>query len=169
MGKNEDFHNLQTTKLGDIGEEIVDKWLYMEGFDGWGTSDIYVPNHNGSHIIDRVMFLSGSVICFDVKTKSSRDLYSDVGIDTNDYKKYKMLANSGVHVMLFFVDVKLGKCYGGFLGDIDKEYYIGRNRYPLHSQTSYGFDVTYFPIDIMKEYFVIEEEDLVRLRKFSKK
>ena len=171
MGKNEDFHNLQTTKLGDIGEELVDNFLYLEGFDGWGTSDIYKVSHEKSHIIDRVMFTAGSMIAFDVKTKSSRDLYPDISIDTPDYKTYKKLAENGNYVMVFFVDYKLKKCYGGFLSGIriergiDSECYVNGVRYPYHVD-SFGKSVTYLPLQNMTDYFDLTDNDIERLKPF---
>ena len=165
--KTIEFNSLKTTKLGDVGEEIVDNWLYMESFDGWGTSDIYSVNHEKSHIIDRVVFTSGSVICFDVKTKSSRDLYPDISIDTPDYKKYKRLAENGNYVMVFFVDHKLKKCYGGFLSGernergIDSESWVNGVRYPHHVNSN-----TYLPLQNMTDYFELTDDDLERLKPF---
>lgn len=170
--KTKNFNNLKTTKLGDIGEELVDKWFYSEGFDGWGTSDIYSVNHEKSHVIDRVVFASGSVICFDVKTKSSRDLYSDISIDTPDYKTYKKLAENGNYVMVFFVDYKLGRCYGGFLSGvrsekgIDSECWIDGRRYPHHVSSNSG-GVTYLPLQNMTEFFDLSDDDLERLKPFT--
>lgn len=169
--KTKEFNNLRTTKLGDVGEEIVDNWFYLEGFDEWGTTDIYSVDHEKSHIIDRVVFTGGSVICFDVKTKTSRDLYPDISIDTPDYKKYKSLAENGNYVMVFFVDYKLKKCYGGFLSGvrkekgIDSECWVDGRRYPFHVD-SYGKGVTYLPLQNMTDYFSLSDDDIERLKPF---
>lgn len=155
-----EFNELRSTKKGEVGEELV------KDFIEWEYGMVYSPPKKKPHVIDGTYYMSGSFIPYEVKTKEERDLYPDYGIDYADYKKYKNLAVNH-HVQLFFVDYRIKKCVGGFLGDIDKEFCSDGKYYPKRGRTYKGEKMIYFPTELLETYFDLTEEECKSIEEFS--
>lgn len=138
------FKDLETTQKGDAGEILVDKFLVEKGVM------IYAPILDGSHPVDRILYNSKKKQFFfaDTKTKSCRELYPDSCIDVKDYKHYKEISEKfNIPVILFFVDFKNKKCYGGNLEKISKPY----KGYPKYGMAKE--ELIYFPLELMDTFF----------------
>jgi hypothetical protein len=131
-----DFGEL--VKYGEWGEKLVDDWMKSKK-----NIVVYGPITEGSHPVDRIAYNKNTHewFYFDVKTKKSNDKFNNQGIDLIDYEKYK---NMDHKVILFFVDERLQKCYGGVLNKIDA------NKSVFMAEKE---KVIFFPIEDMEMFF----------------
>ena len=136
-----DIHN----RKGDYGEQLIIDLLESKGCR-------LIEKHNDEpHKID--FLFSGTHFppnrfYVEVKTKSHREYYQDVGINKNSHYFYSELQKI-FPVWLFFVDSTAGEIYGQDLKVLDN----AGEFYPIEDK-----GVIYYPLNRM-----------IRLRKLSKK
>ena len=156
-----DFGELSTVKKGDVGEQIVDKFL-----EGRGVV-VYKPPGDCSHPFDRLCVKNReSIFIAEIKTKPKRKYYPDTGFDYLDYLEYLRFQERGINVYIFFVDEETGTIYGNWLKIISKQQNINyKNRvleYP-HREN----DIIYFPVDSMEFIDFINKDDAEAIKEFS--
>jgi len=163
----------EALSLGMEGEDIVDK-IFKDA--GWV---IYHPKENASHPIDRIAIQPyqskllqtnqdrkgnitpprGMVIFWDVKLKPRRLMYSDTGVDKDQYEIYKTVDKYyGGSMMLFFIDPETQQIYGNSLSNLDapciyKSTDMSGNitSHNKHYPSNEG-GIIYFPLQNMKLY-----------------
>lgn len=130
------FNDQPETKIGDIGEEVINEYLVKSGFI------LYKPINNEAHLIDGFAVRSmKDIFAFDVKTKPRRLKYEDTGIDISHYERYKYITTKyKIPVFLFFVDGLYKKVYGNYLSVLEQEC----GNYPLKQK-----GIIYFPLNKM--------------------
>lgn len=163
---NDDFS--RSLDKGDYGERIVKNLLISKGFF------VYSVENSGSHPFDLLVVNSkdNSIRFVDVKATTRRNKYPDVGIDLDDWKKYKYWKKqTGLDFYIFFVDEMTCEIYGNELRKLDIRKYdetVGKV-YPLpYTQDPYN-KIIYFHLDNMTHYGKITEEEALQLRSLSQR
>lgn len=164
------FQKLQTTKKGNLGEYIVDKYLLNKNIIPY----IPHPENNTAHPFDRLCASRDkkNVFIAEVKTKASRNLYPDTGFNLKSYEEYKFIQDKyGIEIWIFFVDENINKIYGNKLSKldipIDIEYKGRKLKYPLIQPNNYGRKIIYFPLACMVPVCDIDIELSQKLKELS--
>lgn len=160
---NNKFNELRTTQKGNIGEEIIDKKLFIKGYQ------LYKPSFDGSHSFDRLIYSKKNkkfYLC-DIKTKPSRFAYPDTGIDFRLYREYLNKSREiNLDFLLIFVDENSKTIYGNLLSELEKEIEINYKnkiiKYPLIQK-----EIIYFPLQKMIKIDIISEEESENIWKQS--
>jgi hypothetical protein len=158
-----DWQAKTTVKKGNIGEQIINKFLIAKGFIPYFT-DVDCP-----HPFDRLCASKDKKTLFiaESKAKPARVYYPDTGIDKRHYDGYKFIQKKyRIGVFLFFVDEDAGKVYGNFLKRLDNPTTINHRGkiidYPLEQK-----GIIYFPLSKMILAGIIPDDELNRLRKYT--
>jgi len=159
------FQELTTTKKGNLGEYIVDKYLLGKNIIPY----IPHPDNNTAHPFDRLCASRDkkNVFIAEVKTKASRNYYPDTGFDLRSYKQYKFIENKyGVEIWIFFVDENINKVYGNKLSKLETPIEIihkGKTlKYPLTQN-----NIIFFPLEYMINICDIDEKISQELKNLS--
>lgn len=148
------FNDLDTTKKGDIGEEII-LGLLQEG--GWTP---YKVACDCPHPFDYFSFNSSQnrTVFFEVKTYPRRASYNDTGIDLPDYHKYLSFSDLDCYeFILFFVD-EFEQCI----------YCQNIRKLSPHGVIREDHGKVYFPLAMLKKCRNLYSDELQRLREISK-
>lgn len=164
------FQELTTTKKGNLGEYIVDKYLLGKNIIPY----IPHPDNNTAHPFDRLCASRDkkNVFIAEVKTKPSRNYYPDTGINLKAYDEYKFIQDKyKIEIWMFFVDENINKVYGNKLSKLDIPIEIifkgKRINYPLTQQNNYGTKIIYFPIEYMIDICNIDDNISQELKNLS--
>ena len=152
------WNDKTTVKKGDIGEAEVVKYLSAQGYS------VYKDVTNKAHPFDifAVSLDCSHKFIADVKTKPSRMLYPDTGIDIKHYNKYlDMQKTSGLQFFLYFVDEN------NYLSELTKDIVVklssGKKvNYPLKQK-----EIIYFPIVLTRPLFTLSPEVVDSIKQFS--
>lgn len=132
---------------GGIGERIVRGWLEDMNYIVYEPVTVGVP-----HPFDKMCATLDKKTIFiaEVKTKASRDKYSDIGVNERNIQEYLYISKKhNLSVRLFFVDPRRREVYGNLLSVLNERYVdVVNNRevtYPLLLN-----EVRYFPLKKMK-------------------
>lgn len=146
-------------KKGNLGEQIVERYLARQGFV------IYSPT-GGPHPFDRLAVTKDKerFIVAEIKTKPRRRHYPDTGIDERHFNDYTRIHLShSLEVFLYFVDECERKIYGGSLfGELTKELVITHKDRELKYPRKEG-GIVYFPLQNMTLIAHLNEEEVVQL------
>ena len=109
-------------KKGDIGENIVRKYLENKGYI------IYQPKTKGAHYFDMLCTKNKQeVIALDVKTKARLNAYEATGINLTHYEDYKRLMNTTkIPFYIYFVDEMEGKVYRQLLNKLPEPFKLNK-------------------------------------------
>lgn len=143
------FKNKSTTKLGELGEEMVlNEFCRAKGYFPFRPSI-----DNTSHPIDGICMdpKTGKKFNIDIKTKSSRIYYPDTGCDTADIKKYLEYADP---TYLLFVDPKSGNVYGNWLQKLKKNMVVDGK-------------LTFLQLKDMTEYRKLTQDEILQLKNYE--
>ena len=148
-------------KKGDIGEDLVIKYLKVNGYE--------ILEHNrevGPHPYDIMARGKKGDFIVEVKSKPRRDNYPDTGVDLKHYNDYKTVSrDKKITVFLFFVDENSGKVYGGDLSSLDvKKTHNYNNRNYEYPKVENG--IIYFFQPSMSVFFELTKEDTDSLKGF---
>jgi len=152
--------NSREAKLGDLGEEIVDKYLTGLGYH------IYKKINDGSHPIDRTAlhFKSNKQnFILDVKTKEYYKKLRASGFNVHSFKTYEELDTPGMPVGIFFVDSGTGSIYGNWLSELKKPLTRGGTTFPKIINGRTG-SVIMFPVENMKKFTSLTPEEISSLK-----
>lgn len=159
------FNELTTTKKGNLGESIVDKYLLGKNIIPY----IPHPENETAHPFDRLCASRDkkNVFIAEVKTKPSRNFYPDTGFDLRSYKQYKFIENKyGIEIWVFFVDENIKKVYGNKLSKLETPTEITYNgkilKYPLIQN-----NIIFFPLKHMNNICDIDEKLSQKLKSLS--
>jgi len=137
-------------KKGDIGEEIVKKYLQNRGWI------IYKPITDGAHPFD--MFCSRNkteFMALDVKTKARLNNWAATGIDIRHYNDYKTLTETlDIDFYLFFVDDKVGTVHCQQLSKLPEPFKVTKYIYAWNLE-----DMIYL--------FTISDEEIKKISNFD--
>jgi hypothetical protein len=125
------FQQLPTTRRGDVGEVIADRYFDAQG---WHS---YKPPTGPPHPVDRVLMTKSGIFAVDVKTYARQFSRPSTGIDTADHKKYLTIEDGGLPVVLFFIDPFEGCIYSGRISQL------------RHVATNVN-EKTYYPLTAMR-------------------
>jgi len=136
-------------KKGDIGENIVRKYLEKQGYI------VYQPKTKGAHYFDMLATKNKQeVIALDVKTKARLNIAAATGIDLKHYEDYKRLANTTqMPFYIYFVDEMEGKVYKQLLHKLPEPFKL--NKYIVCwylKDLIYLFDLTEEEKNELKKY-----------------
>jgi len=152
-------------KKGNIGENIVDKYLRNKGFV------IYYPDKGKPHPFERLCASRDKrkLLIAEVKAKAKRTFYPDTGFNIKHYKDYCHIREKyNMPIFVYFVDEHEGKVYGNNLLELEKRREITHNFkilvYPLKQN-----GIIYFPRIAMIELGDIAEEEKQELKQLSKR
>lgn len=164
------FNELTTTKKGNLGESIVDKYLLGKNIIPY----IPHPENETAHPFDRLCASRDkkNVFIAEVKTKPSRNFYPDTGINLKSYKEYKFIQDKySIEIWMFFVDENINKIYGNKLSKLDIPIEIvfkGKTiSYPLTQKNNYGVPIIYFPLEYMINICDIDNKLSQKLKTLS--
>jgi hypothetical protein len=120
------FQQLPETQRGDIGEAIADGYFFRKGWYSYSPPD-------APHPIDRLLLTDAGIFAVDVKTYPRQYSRPCTGIDTPDHHKYLAIEDTGLSVVLFFVDPFEGCIYRGWIRQLRDEakHHKGKTYYPL--------------------------------------
>ncbi len=142
---------MSTTKIGDIGEQIVKNYLTESNWL------VYQAPKDKAHLIDWILVTPDmkNMAIADAKTKPRRKHYPDTGIDYRHYLRYKNLQDK------YNVDAFMRKMYGNMLSELTKQVNVNGQRYPLHDE--YHGNIIYFPLVQMTQISMIlgDHADLI--------
>lgn len=150
---------------GNYAEDIINDYLEMLGYI------LYSPKTKGAHAFDRMAIKNKSeIIIAECKAKARRNKYPDTGIDLNNYKGYKNIQDKhNLKVFIFFIDEMIGKIYGNFINELEKEKTISGKKYPSIEPTKYGKEIIYFPLENMIDIKELTQEQILFLKQSSKR
>jgi len=157
--KQTNFNDLQTTKKGEIGEDLVKKWLEEKGWV------IYEPTTDGPHVFDKLAIKDKKqIMIIEVKTKARRNYYPDTGIDVRHYEGYKLITQiMKVDIFLVFVDEMIGQVYGNKLNFLEEPIETSDcTKYPLIEN-----GIIYFPLERMYKIAILDTSKVLELRKLN--
>jgi hypothetical protein len=158
-----DWQELTTVKKGNVGEELVNRYLIEHGFIP------YSPAPVGAHPFDKLCASRDKKTIFvaDSKAKPARTWYPDTGIDIRHYNDYMLIHDKyRLDIFLFFVDEDTGTIYGNFLRILDKPREILHKGKTLQYPMEYK-GIRYFPLVAMETVGEIPNAELMLLRQFS--
>jgi len=151
-----DWHSNKEVEKGDIGEEIIIKYLEKKGYI------VYKPITDGPHRFDNMVYKETQKSrIVEVKTYARRNIYPDTGIDLPHYHVYKKYSED---IYIFFVDELEGSVYGNKLSILETPTIINNKKYPLKIITAFG-DKIFFPLCLMEKYFELPEKLINAIRK----
>ena len=154
------WNDQQTTKKGNVGEEIVRKYLKDMGFIP------YSPTCDGSHPFDNLCASKDKQTIFiaEVKSKPARTYYPDTGVDIRHFNTYKDISEKhNLDVFIFFVDEDRCEVYGNWLSELEKKRIIkiddfnNTKEYPWEQ----GY-IHYWPLAAMIHIGDLGESELLR-------
>jgi len=91
MNYKQDFENLDTTRLGNIGERIIKNILEDLG------NVVYSTNTNKAHGVDFfVMNSKVNAFCVEVKTERRFEKYNALTINKNVFEDYLKLSKTTI-------------------------------------------------------------------------
>ena len=158
-----DWNDRAEVKKGNIGEQIVDKYLCSIGLIP------YFPVFNGPHPFDRLCSTKDkSYLCIaDVKAKARRTYYPDTGINIKSYNEYMaMYKKYNIDIRLYFVDEHLKLVYGGKLNELAKPTEVNMNGKIITYPKEEGI-IIYFPLANMIKIQNITDDEVKELKAFS--
>jgi hypothetical protein len=144
------FKQLKTTILGDIGEGYINEFAASVGCRA------FKPSMDGSNPVDSLNACQNSsgkwkMIGIEIKTKERLTAYAMTGMDTIDLKTYVEFDNP---ICVLFVDYLSGSIYYQWAKELDK-----------HKVEMFGHEhVIYFPLNIMKEYRKLTPDEIKILK-----
>ena len=142
ISKKNDWFDDMNLNMGDFGEELVENYLFGEGYN------IYYPTQDVKHSWDGfAVNVLHETFAFDVKTKPRRQNYEDTGINIKHFNVYK---KSELPFKLFFVDGYEKKIYGNYLTILKEKDGI----YPLKQK-----GIIYFPLNKMITYKKLDDDE----------
>jgi hypothetical protein len=153
---------------GAYGERIVKDLLMSKGYF------VYSVENKGSHPFDILLVNNNTkkIMIVDVKSTTRRNKYPDVGIDLDDWKKYKYWKKkTGLDFYIIFVDEMTCEIYGNELRKLDLRKYdpnVGKV-YPLPYVWDPYNQLIYFHLDNMDKYGKITEQEALDLRSLSQR
>lgn len=173
------FNQRITYKKGELAEQIADKIMIGRGHMP------YSPTIDGPHPFDRTLvnLENHTMMMMDVKAVSARYTkgkwagkgYPDTGISIahrNTYLQY--VEQSGLPLLLLFVDCEMGEVYGNVISILEKPVTIEHNKrtlnYPMIADNNYavGGKIVYYPIDSMqRNLYHLNDEEIAELRSTS--
>jgi hypothetical protein len=163
-----DWNSKPTTQKGNLGEQIIREYLVKLGFVP------YSPEGAGAHPFDKLCAAPNKKEIFiaECKTKARRDYYPDTGIDKRHYDDYKFIADKhNLRIFIFFIDEKLGKIYGNFMDELEKErdivYHAFPLRYPKIESYKSGVTIIYFPMAAMISIGDLRPDQVQKLKELS--
>ncbi len=157
------FEELVTTKKGNLGEDLLDKYLESKGLV------IYRPKEGKAHPFDRLCASADKrhLVIAECKTKPARLYYPDTGINVSHYEDYLYVRNHyKVNIWIYFVDEYKKMIYGNPLEKLESPRRIFHNgkeiEYPLIDR-----GIIYFPLIAMEVVAKIDEESALKLQQLS--
>lgn len=161
----ESWGDRKTVQKGNIGEQIVRRYLEQLGFI------VYQPVTSGAHAFDKLCISKDKKEIFiaEVKTKPHRLYYPDTGLDTRHLNEYRYIQNKyNVDVFLFFVDEVDKQVYGNTIRELEKprevKDWLGNiYHYPKEEWNQ----ITYFPLVAMKSIGAIDAVEAEQLSNLS--
>lgn len=151
-GKFPAFKDFKTTKLGDVGEEMIADWLINTKSPIAITSHDY-PNHDFDYELEtRTKRFYG-----EVKTKviPFRKFPKSVGIDKKDWIKYQSL---DLDLYLFIIDVPHKVVYGQWISKLKDKHYFEMATFDTQT-------IVLFKIRDFKKLFDLTETQINQLTK----
>jgi len=152
--------NSRETRLGDLGESIVDKSL---------ESSRYMLCKNtkkGAHMIEGIAFhFDKDPFIYEVKTKPYYQRYNinGTGFDTVSFHNYEKLNKFEMDVKIFFVDSSTGTIYGNTLDELKKPFTRGNHTFPKIIEGRTG-EVIMFPMEHMITYRNLSADEINKLK-----
>lgn len=153
------WQNKIQVQKGDYGEDIVQRYLESRGFI------VYKPDTNGKHGFDRLAVRDKKeMVIAEIKSKARMKKYRATGIDIRHYEEYKFIQSKHkIPVFLFFVDEWIGKIYGNWLYELEKES-IDDTNYP---NTDIKPGIIFFSYVKMKQIHDLTSEQIAFLKNHS--
>ena len=160
------WNDKKQVKKGNMGEEIVKKYLLKKGFT------VYVPISDCPHNFDMLTSLNKRELCiYEVKTKAKRNFMPDTGINYSHYLEYKQISQQhNLPVFLVFVDELIQQIYGGFLHDLDSptiQLFNGRNISYPKIENCKGVPIIFFYQPTMKIIGNLNEEEAKEIKEMN--
>lgn len=143
------FKELDTTKVGDIGETYIAEFAESKGMKHW------IPGKDGSYPVDSICYhiKNKKHYAVEVKTKP-RFKYKDLtGYDYNDHEFYLQYE---FPVYILFIDYYSKSIYGQWVKKLDEHKEL------MHMPNS--VDTYTFPLNIMTKYRDLTEEEVEALK-----
>jgi len=143
-------------KKGNIGEELVLKFLERKGFI------VYKPVTNGAHGFDNLATKDKKIVIMaEIKTKARMTYLEATGFDYKHYKEYKFISEKhNLPVFVFFVDEYLKKIYGNWLTELEKKI----DGFPRNISNN---KIILFSLKNMKDICKLSDEQCEKLKKLS--
>ncbi len=143
----DDFNNLPTTKLGNIGEGFISEFCRAKKARSYG------PSMDGSNPVDSFCINESlRVFGIEVKTKARLSMENATGYDEDDHKKYLAM---DVPVYILFVDYLYRKIYGQWVKKLDKV------------KQSFADGLLIFPLEEMEIYRELTKDEIKELSEAS--
>lgn len=145
------FQDLQTTKLGNVGEKYISEFAQSKGAKAW------TPKEEMSYPVDSICMKDWKPFGIEAKTKPKMKYYDFTGFDTNDYNSYADATQKGFPIYILFIDSITNSIYGNWMKELElqpKKYFND------------GKLIT-FPMSAMTHYRYLSEEEVSELNELS--
>jgi hypothetical protein len=140
------FQNLTTTKLGNVGEKYITEFAKSKG------AKPYIPAFDASFPVDSLCLKNGKVFSIEVKSKPRFQHYQITGYDLKDHQEYISL---DFPVYVLFCDYVSKQIYGAWAKELDKmekSYFTGGVvAFPLSAMTIYR-GLSNIEVEELKKY-----------------
>lgn len=141
-----EFNNLQTTRLGDRGEQFIQEFAKSK------CAKAYIPAIKESYPCDSIAIHSGGTLFgIEVKTKPRMKYYEQTGFDSNDFLAY---CNLGFPVYILFVDYVTKSIYGAFVSHL-KRFSLPKGKLVL------------FPLSCMTKYRDLTDDEVLYIKELN--
>lgn len=144
----QNFKELDTTKVGDIGETYIAEFATAKGMKH------FIPGRDGSYPVDSICYHTGRKkhYAVEVKTKPRMLYFNRIGYDCNDHELYM---NYEFPVYILFVDYFSKSIYGQWVKQLDAH----KQKIATPTVPTYTF-----PLEVMTKYRDLTEEEIKELK-----
>lgn len=160
--KNSEWEQKTSVKKGNIGEDIVKRYLESKGLV------CYQPTTEKAHGFDMLAVKDKrTVIIAEVKSKALMNKWKATGFAQKNYEEYIYIQKKhNIPVFIFFVDEHMGKIYGNTLTELDKEIVVDGETFPKLIQNG---KTRIFHFDVMKVIAELDNSECERLKRYTQR
>jgi hypothetical protein len=163
--KNSDWEHKTSVKKGNLGEQIVNKYLESKNFI------VYRPVTEKAHAFDILAVRDKKIVIIgEVKTKALMNKWKATGFNNRNFLEYQAIHEKyKLPIFIFFVDENMGSIYGNWLHILEKPYYHNGDKFPMVIKTKGSTELRLYHYDSMKHIAKLNAKDVAQLASYTRR